>query len=125
MLKAKQKKLIPLIIKLGNVEKACKEANVDRGSYYNWLENEEFNKELKAQQDFVYLSALNELQSLNTEAVKVYRDLLNSADESIKFRTASAIIDYTNKLIESKELKERLETIEKSLEIAGEQNNES
>lgn len=116
MLNTKQKKLIPLIIKLGNIDKACQEAQVSRQTYYDWLENEEFNQELKAQQDFVYSSALEDLKSLNSDAVKVYRDLLNSEDESIKFRTASAIIDYTNKLIESKDYAARIEAIEKAIE---------
>lgn len=114
-----QKKLIPLIIKLGNIDQACKSAKISRQTYYDWLKDDEFSQELKAQQDFVYNSALDELKSLNTDAVKVYRDLLNSEDEGIKFRTASAIIDYTHKLIEGKELKERIEALEQSLEDKG------
>lgn len=116
MLNTKQSQLIPLIIKLGNIDKACKDAKIDRKTYYNWLENEEFAKELKKQQDFVYNSALSELKNLNTDAVSKYRELLNCQDKSIEFRTASAIIDYTNKLIEGKELKERIEALEQAIE---------
>lgn len=116
MLNAKQLKLIPLIIQLGNIDKACKEANIDRKTYYNWLENEEFAAELKKQQDSFYNDALVELNNLVGDAVATYRELLDSADESIKFRTASAILENRLKLIESKDLQERIKVIEESLE---------
>lgn len=112
MLTTKQSQLIPLIINLGNIDKACKTAKIDRTTYYNWLENEELAKELKKQQDCVYNSALNELKNLNTDAVNKYRELLNCQDKTIEFRTASAIIDYTNKFVENKDIKERLEAME-------------
>ena len=116
MLNAKQIKLIPLIIKYGNIEKACKEADIDRKTYYNWLENEEFAAELKKQQDSFYNDALVELNNLVGDAVNTYRELLNSEDESIKFRTASAILENRLKLVESKDLQARIEAIEKALE---------
>lgn len=115
MLNRKQKKLIPLIINCENIDQACKQAQISRQTYYDWLKDKEFNKELKKQQDSIYKNALIELKNLNTVAIKVYRDLLDSNDESIKFRTASAILELTNKLIENKEIKEKLETIEDRL----------
>lgn len=116
MLNAKQLKLIPLIIKLGNIEKACKEANIDRKTYYNWLENEEFAAELKKQQDSFYNDALVELNNLVGDAVGTYRELLQSEDESIKFRTASAILENRLKLIESKDHEARIKALEDGLE---------
>jgi len=116
MLSNKQKKLIPLIIKLGKVEPACKKAGINKTTYYEWLKDEEFATELKTQQDQIYNSALIELNNLVGDAVSTYRELLNSEDESIKFRTASAILDNRLKLIESKELQERIEALEKTVE---------
>ena len=58
MLSTKQKQLIPLIIKYGNIDKACKAVNVDRTTYYKWLKNEEFSIELKSQQESLYNSSI-------------------------------------------------------------------
>lgn len=116
MLNTKQNKLIPLIIKLGNIDKACKEAQISRQTYYDWLENEEFASELKKQQDSFYNDALVELNNLVGDAVGTYRELLKSEDESIKFRAASAILENRLKLVESKDLQARIEAIEKAIE---------
>ena len=115
MLNTKQNKLIPIIIKLGNIDKACKEAQISRQTYYDWLENEEFAAELKKQQDSFYNDALVELNNLVGEAVDTYRKLLRSEDESIKFRTASAILDNRFKLVESRDIQERIKALEESL----------
>lgn len=116
MLNTKQKKYIAAFLKFGQINIACKEARISKPTYYEWLKIKEFTDELKQQQDCVYNSALNELKNLNTDAVSKYRELLNCKDKSIEFRTASAIIDYTNKLIEGKELKERIEALEQAIE---------
>jgi len=116
MLNNNQKKLIPLIIKLGNIDAACKKAKVSRQTYYEWLKDEEFATELKAQQDLIYNSALIELNNLVGNAVNTYKELLNSEDESIKFRTASAILDNRLKLIDNKELQARIEALEQAVE---------
>jgi len=116
MLNTKQKQLITYIIEFGNITKACIKVKVERKTYYEWLKNEEFATELKLQQDNVYNNALIELKSLFNEAIDTYKVLLSSEDESIKFRTATAIIDNTVKLIENKELQERIEALEAATE---------
>jgi hypothetical protein len=116
MLKVKQRQLIPLIIKYGNIDKACRAANIDRTTYYKWLKEEEFCKELKAQQENLYNSSIVELKNLFIRAIETYGNLLESEDENIKFKTATAIIDNTVKLIEAKEIEERIELIEKNIE---------
>ena len=50
------------------------------------------------------------------EAVETYRKLLNSKDKSIKFLTASAILDNRFKLVESKDIQERIKALEYGLE---------
>ena len=59
--------------------------------------------ELKKQQGNIKLKSL-----FNYD----YKDLIKSEDKSIKFRTESAIIDNTVKLIDNKELQERIEALE-------------
>ena len=102
-----------------SIEQACKKAGINKTTYYEWLKNEEFSTELKTQQENVYNAAIVELNNLVGDAVGTFRDLLNSEDESIKFRTASAILDNRFKLVESKELQERIEALEKAVENKG------
>lgn len=115
MLNTKQNKFITAFLKAGQINTACKEAGISKPTYYEWLKIEEFAKELKEQQDFIYNAALVELNNLVNDAVSTYRDLLNSQDESIKFRTASAILDNRLKLVESKEIQERIKALEDSV----------
>ena len=85
---------------------------MDRKTYYNWLKDDEFKTELKSQQYIIYNSALIELNNLVGDAVSTYKELLNSQDETIKFRTASAILDNRLKLVESKDIQERIKALE-------------
>jgi len=117
-LKPNQKKLIAKIIELGNVTEACKIVKIDRKTYYDWLKDDIFANELKKQQDAVYNSAIVELKSLNTKAVQVLNEFLDDKDANpnIRYRVACSVIENTVKLIESKELKERIEVLEKAVE---------
>jgi phage terminase small subunit len=119
MLNTKQAKFIPEFIKTGSVNKACNKAKIDRQTYYNWMKEEEFASELKKQQDALYNGALAELESLFNTALNAFKDLINSEDESIKFRTAKEIIDNITKQKDNRAIIERLEALEQALEEKG------
>ena len=112
----KQRKLVPLVISLGNVDKACQEAGIARATFYLWLKDENFVAELRAQQETVYNRILIELHGLLSKSIDVYRELLDGEDDSLRFRTATAVIENTVKLTEQKELKDRLDKIEEIME---------
>jgi cation transport regulator ChaB len=115
----KQRQLIPLIISFGNIEKACKKAEVGRATFYLWLKDNNFVMELRAQQETIYNQAIIGLQMLLNKAIEVYQALLDSKDDALRFRAASAVIENTIKLTEQKELKDRLDKIEEALERKG------
>jgi hypothetical protein len=112
----KQRKLVPLVISLGNIDKACRAAGVARATFYLWLKDVSFVAELRAQQETVYNRILIELHGLLGKSIEVYRELLDCDDDSLRFKTATAVIENTIKLTEQKELKDRLDKIEETLE---------
>jgi hypothetical protein len=112
----KQRKIIPLIISLGNIDRACHEAGIARATFYLWLKDDNFVMELRGQQETVYNRILIELHGLLGKAIDVYRDLLDCDDDSLRFKTSTAVIENTIKLTEQKELKDRLDKLEEAVE---------
>ncbi len=45
--KIAQATFIKKYLKTSNITKACQEANIDRGTYYNWMEEETFKKKFE------------------------------------------------------------------------------
>ena len=113
MLKPKQMQLIPLIVELGSIEAACRAAKISRSTYYEWLKNKEFAKELEKRQDYLYQNAMVKLKSLHDDAVKAYQELVNSNNESIKLRAAKIILDDLAKYKEINDFDVRIEALEK------------
>jgi len=108
----KQRSLIPLIIQFGDIERACKEANVSKGSYYKWLELPAFKNELETQRTNVYKDSLWQLKSLVNKSVSVLNELIDNKDDNMRFKVANSVLDKIVKVIEYQELEKRIEAIE-------------
>ena len=115
-----QQNVILEIIKSGNVETACKQVGITRQTYYNWLKQPGFGKELKRQQDEVYETSVSGMKLLFAQAVEAQQRLLNSQDERIVIRASNAIISNSLKVLEANSLKDRLNAIEKAAKEAEE-----
>ena len=100
MLKVKQHRFILALIQLGSIEAACKKVGITRPTYYEWLKNEVFVQKLQEQQELIYNNSIVDMKNLFIKAVENYENLLNSKNESIKFRTASSIINNINNINE-------------------------
>lgn len=116
MLNTNQKKFIPEYLKTGNIKATCKKLKIDESTYFKWRDNPEFVAELKKQEDILYNTSIDKLKNALPEAIDTLKGLLKDEASSIQLRAACAIIDNSVKLIENKELQERIEALEAATE---------
>lgn len=116
MLSAKQKKFIPEYLKTGSIKTACKKGGITENTYQNWRDDADFMAELKKQEDILYNTSIDKLKNALPDAIDTLKTLLKDEASSIQLRAACAIIDNSVKLIENKELQERIEALEAATE---------
>ncbi|HUW19240.1 MAG TPA: phBC6A51 family helix-turn-helix protein [Sedimentisphaerales bacterium] len=112
----RQLKAIPLIVTSATYTEACKKAGLNRTTLYEWLKIPEFKVELDRQRDEVTSEAFGVLSQSLTKAVETLVGLLDHKDDRLKRLTAKDIIEHFLKYKELRELEERIEAIEQTLE---------
>jgi ACT domain-containing protein len=112
ILSDKQRKTIPILLSVLNIEKACSKAGISKSTYYSWLSQKPFSEELKKQQNIIVDSAINKLRGCFALAVEELVNLLKSKKESIRLRTVEKIIEFNLSIEELKSIQERLSRLE-------------
>ncbi|OGI00640.1 MAG: hypothetical protein A2Y25_04620 [Candidatus Melainabacteria bacterium GWF2_37_15] len=100
-------------VQTGSIKDTCKKTGIVKQTYYNWLNNPNFKREIKEQQENHYESSLSSMKNLFALAVETHEELLKSDSESIRLRAANAIINKNGRILEAIELRERLKNLEK------------
>ena len=114
-LSAKQLKAIPVILSARNIAEGCKKTRICRDTFYDWFKNPAFKSEFERQRQEIVEAALHELKLTTGEAVKTLRELLKTQEDSVRLRTATAILDHIGKFIELENIEKRLTEIEKKI----------
>ncbi len=109
----KMQRLIPYIIGAHTVEAGCKEAGISTVTYYEYLKDDLFVKELKKARDGAVSEAMETLKNATTKAVNELVTLLDSKDENIRRRAAVDILTFISKWRQESEVEERLIQIER------------
>lgn len=112
-LNEKQLRAIPYLLSGKDVENACRAANISTTTFYNWLRNPIFKKELDKQRTNLITDAMTKLRSGVVAAVDRLLALVHSESEEIARKSATSVIEMVLKLRESEEVEQRLESIEK------------
>jgi hypothetical protein len=112
----RQLKAIPIIVTSPTYSEACEKAKLNRTTLYEWLKEPQFKAELGRQRDEVAGEAFDVLSQSLTKAVETLVGLLDHKDHRVQRLTAKDIIEHFLKHKELKELEERIEAIEGSLE---------
>lgn len=110
-----QLKVIPLVLESKTITEGMKKARISKTTFYEWLKNPDFKAEFVRQRQEIIDLALHELKTSTSEAVKVLRELLKAEGESVRLRTAQAILDNVFKSIELENIEKRLEDLERRL----------
>lgn len=113
----RQLKAIPIIVTSPTYTQACKKAQLNRTTFYEWLKNPQFKAELDRQRDEITSEAFGVLSQSLTKAVETLVSLLDNADtdDRLKRLTAKDIIDLFIRHKENKDLEQRMAAIEAKL----------
>ena len=118
-LTCKQTAALPHLIAPISIENACRAAKINKTTYYGWLKDDSFKKELGALRAQTIDGAIDCLKAGIVAAVEKLMGLLNSKDESIKLRSAQTAIDYYLKIINAEQIESRLAALEKTINLKG------
>jgi len=111
----KQIASIPTILSAKTLTQGIKRARISRTTFYEWLKIDFYRDELYRQRKIIVDSALLELKLAGGEAVRILKELLQSKNEGIKFRTASAIVNYIQNFSKLEDIEERVEQLERRI----------
>lgn len=115
----RQLKAIPIIVACPTYSEACKKAQLNRTTFYEWLKDPDFKAELDRQRNQIASEAFGVLSQSLTKAVETLVSLLDNADDRLKRLTAKDIIDFIIRHKENEELEQRIMAIEQRLEQQG------
>jgi len=108
----KQLKAISLILSAKTLEEGCRQAEISKQTFYNWMGNSDFKNEITRQRDEVVREGLHNLKVSIKKAVSVLIECLDSNDASIKRRAANDLLTHCLRLREIEEVEDRLQALE-------------
>ena len=111
----RQLKAIPHLVASTTYEKGCREARISRNTLYEWLKDETFKAELKAQRDRVIDGALDLLKGHISSAVEALVGLLKTRNEYLKRTVANDIIEHVFRGKEIEDLEKRIARLEEAV----------
>lgn len=111
-----QQRAITCLLQSNSVEEAAKKARISRSTIYKWQNNIHFKEILEKERKAVFDEGLNALKQATSKAVKTLFELLDSKDSNTRRLAAKDIISFAIKVVETRELEERVSELEEVLE---------
>ena len=115
----RQLKAIPVIVGSPTYTQGCKEARLNRTTFYEWLKNPEFKAELDRKREEIAAEAFGVLSQSLTKAVETLVGMLDNADDRLKRLAAKDIIDFIIRHKENEKLEKRIAAIEQQIASQG------
>ena len=112
----KQEILMDALLHSPDVSKAAKTAKVSRATVYRWLADDDFAAELKQKRNAMLDSAIESVKGHSVRAADTLAAMLVSKDERLRRMAAKDLLDYSFKILEGRDVLERLEAIEGRLD---------
>lgn len=118
-LNEKHIKAIEALLQEPTVSAAAKKAGVGQATLFRWLNDSQFSAAYKEARGRMLEGALTSLQSASVDAVNCLREVINdsSAQVSARVSAAKSVLDLGLKAREIFELEDRIEYLEKYLEM--------
>jgi hypothetical protein len=122
-LTSKQEKALIALLDCGETKEAARIAGVGETTLWRWLQLPEFQARYRAARRQVVETAIAQLQSDCTIAVRVLREVAedNQAPASSRVAAARTIIEQSVSAIELMDLQERIERLEELSNESGKQ----
>ena len=110
-----QARALPILLSASSIAAGCRKAGISRDRYYDWMREPEFRTAYEEASNDLVKDSLSNLKLLATDAVSVLQRLLRARSESIRYRTATSIIDSLLKLRDQEEIEQRLSELERTV----------
>lgn len=111
----KREILLDALLHSPDVSKAAERAEVSRATVYRWLKDTEFAVELKQKRDAMLDAAIEFVKCHSAQAADTLAEMLASGDERLRRMAAKDLLDYSFKIMERRDVLERLAAIEERL----------
>jgi hypothetical protein len=107
--------LMDALLHSPDVSAAAEKAEVGRATVYRWLKDADFSAELKQKRNAMLDSAIESVKCHSGQAADTLAAMLVSNDERLRRMAAKDLLDYSFKILEGRDVLERLESIEARL----------
>ncbi len=113
----KQERALVALLDCGEIKKASETAGVNEATLWRWLQSPDFQSRYRAARRQLVETAIAQLQSDCTVAVRVLREVAEDREAPASSRVAAArtILEQSIGAIELIDLQERVEMLEKSV----------
>jgi len=98
-----------------SISEGAKKAGISKTTFYEWIKSPGYKAEFERQRQEIIDAALHELKLTAGEAVRALRELLKTPEDSVRLRTATAILDHIGKFVELENIEKRLIEIERRM----------
>ncbi len=118
-LNAKQERALVALLDCGEIKEAAETAGITKVTLWRWLQSPEFQSRYRAARRQLVETAIAQLQSDCTIAVRVLREVAEDKQAPASSRVAAAktIIEQSIGAIELMDLQDRVEMLEKMLPV--------
>lgn len=115
-LSSRQFMALPFFLTSSSIEAACRDANISKDTYYEWMKQDIFKAKLERMRNEIVSDAINQLKNNTTKAASTLTALLDKGDSpAIQRAAANDILNHVMKFMELKEIEERLINLEKQV----------
>ena len=115
-LTGRQRSALPVILASATIREAAKSLRISERTIYRWLEDEDFRKELARLREEIDDLACQELRSLSLRIVSVYAEGMAAPDLATRIRSARYAAAYSAQVIEARQLRKDIESLEQAFE---------
>ena len=113
----KQMVALPYVAAATSLAEGARHASIARSTLHRWMEDPHFRRALENAREEAADLARTELQGLMLKAVHVIAESLDHPRPDIRLRAASAAMALGLKVVDIKELNQRLDYLDDALEL--------
>ena len=115
-LSVQQRKAIPHLLSSSSIREACKKAGISHTTYYRWMSDLDFKKELDRLSDDACRETVYILKQHTAQAARHLIGLMKTRDPVLKRRVCNDILNHMLKYAENTDHEDRLRILEQIVE---------
>ena len=117
ILTPQQRKAMQHFLSSPSIREACKRAGISRMTYYRWLSDPVFRRELDRLNDEVCRETVNILRRHAAQAARHLVRLMKTRDPVLKRRVCNDVLNHCLRYEENKDLENRVRQLEQFAEV--------